>query len=145
MGNWSRWPQCCRHDRHHHPPQPVGRSQRFGFDQGQLRPAPAQILTIAGQGPVDENGQLVHEGDVLAQLALAMSNVETVLAAAGMDLRDVLRMTVYAVDVDAVLRSCTAIRERLSAFGATPPTTLIGVTRLVIPGMDVEIDVTAGR
>lgn len=124
---------------------PIGRSQRFGFDQGQLRPAPAQILTVAGQGPVDENGQLMHEGDVLAQLALAMSNVETVLAAAGMDLGDVLRMTVYAVDVDAVLRSRTAICERLSASGATPPTTFIGVTRLAIPGMDVEIDVTAGR
>lgn len=67
------------------------------------------------------------------------------LAAAGMDLRDVLRMTIYAVDIDAVLRSYTAICERLSASGATPPTTLIGVTRLAIPGMDVEIDVTAGR
>lgn len=65
--------------------------------------------------------------------------------AAGMDLRDVLRMTVYAVDVDAVLRSGAAIGERLTAFGASPPTRLVGVTRLAIPGTAVEIDVVAGR
>ena len=127
------------------PVNQAGRSRRFGSDHAQLRPAPAQILTVAGQGSVAEDGRLMHEDDVFAQLALAMSNVEAVLAAAGMDLGDVLRMTIYAVDVDAVLRSGTAIGERLAACGASPPTTLVGVTRLAVPGMAVEIDVTAGR
>lgn len=127
------------------PVNPAGRSRWFGSDHAQLRSAPAQILTVAGQGSVDEDGRLMHEGDVFAQLALAMSHVEAVLVAAGMDLRDVLRMTVYAVDVDAVLRSGTAIGERLAASGASPPTTLVGVTRLALPGMAVEIDVVAGR
>lgn len=123
----------------------VGRSGWFGSDHAQLRPAPAQILTVAGHGSVDEDGRLVHEDDVFAQLALAMANVEAVLIAAGMDLRDVLRMTVYALDVDAVLRSGAAIDERLSASGASPPTTLVGVTRLAVPGMAVEIGVIAGN
>ena len=124
---------------------PTTWNEPYGFDQAQLRRAPEWVLTVAGQGPVDGNGQLVHEGDVAAQVAQAMANVEIVLAAAGMDLGDVFSMTVYAVDVDAVLAAYGAIGRRLAAYGATPPSTLVGVARLPIPGMTVEITVTAGR
>ncbi|WP_369821711.1 hypothetical protein [Pseudonocardia sp. EC080610-09] len=50
----------------------------------------------------------MHEDDVIAQVALATSHLETVLAHAGMRLRDVLRLTVYAVEVDAPLRAGAA-------------------------------------
>ncbi|MGY1769860.1 RidA family protein [Blastococcus sp. SYSU D00813] len=115
----------------------------FGFDQAQLRPVPARVLTLAGQGPVDESGALLHEGDAAAQLALAVANVEALLAAGGMDWTDVLRLTVYAVDLDAVLAAWDVLGERLGA--ATPPMTLLGVSRLAVPGMAVELEVTAGR
>jgi len=124
---------------------PTSWSEAFGFDQAQARPAPSRLLTLSGQGPVDETGALLHEGDPAAQVALAMTNVETVLAAGGMTFADVLRMTVYAVDVDAVLASYGVIGERLGRAGATPPMTLLGVARLAIPGMLIEIEVTAGR
>jgi enamine deaminase RidA (YjgF/YER057c/UK114 family) len=124
---------------------PTTWSAPFGFDQGQLRTPIGALLTIAGQGPTDENGALLHEGDTCAQLALAMHNVETVLAAGGMDLRDVVRMTVYTTDFDATLAGYGAVVERLAAAGATPPATLVGVTRLSLPGMTVEIEVTAAR
>lgn len=124
---------------------PTTWSSRFGFDQGQLRTDIRQLLTVAGQGPTDEDGALLHEGDTCAQLALAMHNVETVLAAADMDLGNVARMTVYTTDIDATLAGYGAIVERLAAAGATPPATLVGVTRLVLPGMSVEIEVTAAR
>lgn len=124
---------------------PTAWSAALGFDQAQLRPAPSRLLTVSGQGPVDESGALLHEGDPAAQLALAVANVETVLAAAGMDLSDVLRLTVHAVDVDAVLDAWEVLAERLARVGATPPTTLVGVARLALPGMVVGLDVTAGR
>lgn len=120
-------------------------SRDFGYDQGQLRPAPGYLLTAAGQGPVDEDGVLMHEGDVCAQLSLTMRNVEQVLGAGGMTLADVIRMTVYTTDVDATLAAYGAITERLAVAEATPPASLIGVTRLAHPGMAVEIEVTAAR
>ena len=80
-----------------------------------------------------------------SQMALAMANVEDLLAAGGMDLRDVSRLVVYVTDVDAALAAYGAITERLEALDATPPATLVEVTRLALPGMAVEIDATAGR
>ncbi|MGY2130366.1 RidA family protein [Blastococcus sp. SYSU DS0617] len=124
---------------------PVPWSAALGFDQAQLRPAPARLLSVAGQGPVDATGALLHEDDPAAQLALAVENLETVLAAAGLDLSDVLRLTVYATDVDAVLAHSDVLAERLARVGATPPMTLVGVVRLALPGMVVEIEATAGR
>ncbi len=124
---------------------PMSWCAELGYDQAQLRRAPSQLLTVAGQGPVDDNGFLLHEGDVCAQLSLTMRNVETVLAAAGMDLGDVTRMTVYVTDMDAALASWGAVTERLVLAAAAPPITLLGVSRLTIPGMAVQIEVTAAR
>ena len=71
--------------------------------------------------------------------------MEELLALGGMDLGDVLAMTVYTTDVDGVLAGYGAVGARLAAAGATPPATLVGVTQLAIPGMQVEITVSAGR
>lgn len=117
----------------------------LGYDQAQLRRFPERLLTLAGQGSLDESGALLHEGDVTAQLALAMANVEALLGAGGMDLGDVLALTVHTTDVDAALAGYGAVLERLALAGATPPATLVGVTRLAVPGMAVEITVQAGR
>jgi enamine deaminase RidA (YjgF/YER057c/UK114 family) len=115
------------------------------YDQAQLRPAPSQLLTVAGQGSIDADGQVLHADDVTAQLALAMAHVEELLAAGGMDLRDVVRLTIYVTDVDAALAGYGAITERLDAVGASPPATLLEVRRLALPGMAAEIDATAAR
>ncbi len=117
----------------------------FHYDQAQLRPAPTQLLTVAGQGPIDADGQFLHEGDVAAQMSLAVANLEDLLARGGMDLGDVLRLTIYVTDMDAALDAYGSLVERLAAHGATPPATLVEVRRLAIPGMAVEIDATAGR
>ncbi|MCW2748743.1 MAG: Endoribonuclease [Nocardioidaceae bacterium] len=119
--------------------------QTFGQDQGQLRLSPAKILTVSGIGALDENGALLHEGDISAQLSLTMHHLERILESGGMNLHDVLRMTVYSTDVDATIASYDAVSERLRAFGAAPPTTLVGVTRLAIAGMGIQIDASAGR
>ena len=124
---------------------PSSWSSVFRFDQAQLRSTPHQILTLAGQGPVDGDGQLLHPNDPSGQIAAAMDNVTALLAAGGMSLVDVLRMVIYVTDMEAALGGYHAIVERLDAAGASPPATLVEVSRLAIPGMTVEIEITAGR
>lgn len=128
-----------------HHVNPTTWSQAFGYDQGQLRTGVSAILTIAGQGPVDESGRLLHDGDPAAQVALALANVERVLTAAGMELADLAQMRLYVTDIGAALGVHDTVVERLAAAGARPPMTLVEVSRLALPGMTVEIDGIAIR
>jgi enamine deaminase RidA (YjgF/YER057c/UK114 family) len=120
-------------------------AQAIGYDHAQLRPYPRQVLTVSAQASTGPDGALLHEGDVTAQLALAVANLEEILAAAGMTLADVAKLTVYATDVAAVHGAHAALFERLAATGATPPVTLVGVTALAVPGMAVALDALAVR
>ncbi|MFD1812912.1 RidA family protein [Rhodococcus gannanensis] len=117
----------------------------FRFDHAQLRPAPSRILSIAGQASVDADGNVLHEGDMSAQISLAMHNIEEILESAGMTLADVHMLTVYTTDVPATLAAYSALTERLEAADATPPAALVGVTALALPGLAVEIAAQAGR
>ena len=54
-----------------------------------------------------------------------------------------VRLTVYTTDVDLLLRHYGVLASRLGAAGAAPPTTMLGVTRLAIPGQMVELEGTA--
>lgn len=119
---------------------PVRWAEPLGFDQGQLRTGVTSILTIAGQGPVDADGVLLHEGDVAAQLALTLANVAAVLAEAGMTMADVAMLRTYTTDIAATLAVWDTVTEHLGSLGATPPAALIEVGRLSRPGMVVEID-----
>lgn len=119
-------------------------SQALGFDQGQVRTG-ARLLTIAGQGPLDERGLLLHEGDPAAQLALALANVAAVLDGAGMDWPDVAQLRVHTTDLDGLLEVYDTLVDHLGTVGARPPATLVEVTRLPVPGMTVLIDGLAIR
>ena len=124
---------------------PSSWSSAFRYDQAQLRPFPTQLLTLAGQGSITAEGIPVHDGDMAAQIAQAMDNVQELLGLAGMDLRDVLQLTIHVTDMDAALASYGEIVGRLDSDGATPPATLVEVSRLAVPTMLVEITATAGR
>jgi enamine deaminase RidA (YjgF/YER057c/UK114 family) len=117
----------------------------FGFSQAVDVQSPSRILSLAGQGPVDANGQLVHEGDVAAQIDAAMDNVEAVLAAGGLALADVVRLTVFTTDMDAFFAAYGTFAGRLAAGGCAPASSLVGVSRLALPGMAVELEATAVR
>lgn len=120
-------------------------SRALGYDQGQLRAAPRAVLTVAAQGPLDSAGRLVHDGDPAAQLALALANLEAVLAAGGMAPGDLALLRVHTTDMDATLDVWDTLAERLAEVGASPPTTLVGVCALPVPGMTVSIEAVAIR
>lgn len=62
-----------------------------------------------------------------------------------MTLGDVVRLGVFTTDVESLLAHYGVLAGRLGAAGATPATTLLGVTRLAVDGQLVEIDATAVR
>lgn len=122
---------------------PVTWSQEMGFNQGEVVSGETRTLYISGQTAMNEDGRPEHEGDIAAQLALAVDNLEAVLSEAGMSLANLVRLNVYTTDVDVLFPHYGVLAARLGAAGVAPTTTMLGVTRLAIPGQVVELEGTA--
>ena len=118
-------------------------SVKLGYNQAEVIEGATRHLTCAGQTSVDATGAPQHAGDMRAQIALALDNLEAVLADAGMTLGDVTKLGVYATDVDAALQNFDLLGMRFGPHRNTPPMTLLGVTRLALPGLMFEIEATA--
>jgi enamine deaminase RidA (YjgF/YER057c/UK114 family) len=116
-----------------------------GCDQGQRRDAVSTVLTVAGQGPLDEDGRLLHVGDPVAQLLLSFANVGAVLERGGLGWTDVAQLHVYSTDLETLLDCYDAAIEHLEGLDARPPTTFLEVRRLAVRGMTVCIDAVAVR
>lgn len=122
---------------------PVTWSVDMGFNQGELVSGHTRTLYLSGQTAMSGDGRPLHEGDMAAQLALSLDNVEAVLAEAGMTLANLVRLNVHTTDVDLLFRYYGELAGRLGAAGVAPATTMLGVTRLAIPGQLVELEGTA--
>ncbi|WP_374372634.1 RidA family protein [Tabrizicola sp.] len=121
------------------PVNPWPWSLPLGYNQAELIAGATRQLIIAGQTAVDATGAPQHPEDMRAQLSLALDNLEAVLTAADMTLANLTRLTIQATDVDAALRHFDLLGQRLGPAGAAPPMTLLGTTRLALPGLMIEL------
>jgi enamine deaminase RidA (YjgF/YER057c/UK114 family) len=110
------------------PINPVSWSIELGFDQAELIEGHQRLLVCSAQDAMDADGNPQHPGDLAAQLALSLDNLEAVLAAAGMTLANVVRLNFYATDVDELFKQFSRVNER---FGDSRyATTVLGVGQL---------------
>jgi enamine deaminase RidA (YjgF/YER057c/UK114 family) len=122
---------------------PVTWSVAMGFNQGELVSGATRTLYCSGQTAMSGDGEPMHAGDIGAQLALSLDNLEAVLGEAGMSLANLVRLNVYTTDVDLLFPEYGVLASRLAAVGVAPTTTMLGVSRLAIPGQLVELEGTA--
>jgi len=125
------------------PVNPWDWSLKLGYSQALIVTGATRQVICSGQTAVDGTGAAQHPGDMRGQIGLALDNLEAVLAGAGMTLGDVTRLRIYATDVDAALQNFDLLGQRFGPHQNAPPMTLLGVTRLAIPGLLFEIDATA--
>lgn len=118
-------------------------SLNLGYNQAEIIEGAGRQVMIAGQTAMDASGQPQHIGDMRGQIALALDNLATVLAGAGMTLSNVTRLRIYATDVDAALSHFDLLGARFGPAGVAPPMTLLGVSRLAIPPLMFEIEADA--
>ncbi|MBD0839485.1 RidA family protein [Streptomyces sp. TRM68416] len=122
---------------------PVTWSAEMGFNQGEVVSGQTRTLYCSGQTAMDGDGKPRHDGDMAAQLALSIANLEAVLGEAGMTLANLVRLNVYTTDVDLLLRHYGELAGRLGAARVAPTTTMLGVSRLAVPGQMLELEGTA--
>ncbi|MER7429862.1 RidA family protein [Nonomuraea rubra] len=118
-------------------------SVELGYNQGEVVSGHTRTLYCSGQTAMSADGKPQHAGDMAAQLALSLDNLEAVLGEAGMSLANLVRLNVYATDVDRLFEHYGVLAARLGAAGVAPSTTMLGVTRLAIPDLMVELEGTA--
>ena len=101
-----------------------------------------RLVAISGQLSVDDSGELIGDGDGLAQAQQVFANLGRTLHAAGADFENVLRLTVYLTDL-ADLASVWTARETHFGAGPYPASTLVQVAGLAVAGARIEIDALA--
>jgi enamine deaminase RidA (YjgF/YER057c/UK114 family) len=120
----------------------VPKGMELAYEQFHFAPAvrTGNWLRCSGMLGTDEKFQAVE--DVEAQFVAAFENVKSVLAAAGLELSDVVELTTFHVGLREHLGTFMKVKDRYLAE-PYPAWTAIGVVELAVPGALVEIRVTA--
>ncbi len=118
-------------------------SLKVGYNQAEILEGASRQLNCAGQTAVNAEGQAQHPKDMRKQITLALDNLESVLSAADMNLANVTQVRIYTTDVDEAMKHFDVLGARFGPLGATPPMTLLGITRLAIADLMFEIEATA--
>jgi len=102
-----------------------------------------RAVFTAGACPLDANGATVALGDVAGQTRQVLANLRSTLAAAGFELSDVVKSTVYVASTRRADLSAAwdVVREAFGDHDA--PSTLLGVTVLGWEGQLVEVEAVA--
>jgi enamine deaminase RidA (YjgF/YER057c/UK114 family) len=107
----------------------------------------SRLVFIAGQVARDADGGKVGEGDLAAQVEQCYLNLGTALAEVGGSFDDVVKLTVYVVDLapDKMPLFAEGVARAAAKLGITPaaPLTGIGVAALAEPDLLVEVEATA--
>ena len=107
--------------------EPSALAPKPGYSQVMLCES-GTLAFIAGQLPEDEQGQLVGEGNIQAQMAQVFKNTEIALASVGCGFEHIAKFTLYMRDLSqiAVFRE---VRDRYIQPGQPPACTSLEVSR----------------
>lgn len=123
-------------------PRPLGKYSHISI-------APAsELVSIAGQLGVQEDGKLPGDGAFDAQAQQAFHNIMVALKQADCGPADVLKFTTYlrhADDIEPFMEARNRVFADMYPDGVYPPNTLLIVQRLVEDRFRVEIEALAAR
>ena len=121
------------------------------MDQGELVEGLTRYLHFSGQISVEPDTSaemgiaIKHAGDIRGQMQLSLANVDAVLQNAGMNRSNILSLRFFTTDIDGFLENYDVYSEWIQVAGTRPPQSLLGVNRLALPELLVEIEAVAGE
>ena len=103
----------------------------------------ARTVYVSGQVALDAAGSLVGPGDVRAQAQQVFANLQAALAAAGASFADVVKITIFALDIAAALPAIREVRDQHVNRDQPPASTAVEVRRLAREEFLLEIEAIA--
>ena len=98
-------------------------------------------IYISGQTALDEEGNLVGPGDIVAQSRQAYENMKRILEAAGATMRDIVKLNYFCKDLREIPKAAGVYREY---FGDHyPANTAVQISNLWEPGFLLEVEAVA--
>ena len=101
-----------------------------------------QFVYVTGTTATNEQGEIVGQGDAFAQAVQALKNIERALGKAGAAMKDVVRTRLFVTNIE---RDWQEVGRAHHMFfkDILPATTMVEVSKLIIPEMLVEIEADA--
>jgi enamine deaminase RidA (YjgF/YER057c/UK114 family) len=129
--------------RHIEPLNPSSLAKPAGFSHAYATQG-GRLILIAGQVAKDQAGSVVGQGDLVVQFRQVCENLRAVVSAGGGQMSDIVKLTIYVLDV-------ADYKGRLKAIGAVyreyfgrhyPAMTLVGARDLfdAAEGCLIEIE-----
>ena len=118
-------------------------SERAPYADAAVADRPSRWVFTAGACPLDEQGAVVAAGDVAGQAEQVMANLRSALAAAGAQLTDVVKTTVYVASAQRqdLVAAWEVVHRHFENHEA--PSTLLGVAVLGYRDQLVEVEAVA--
>jgi 2-iminobutanoate/2-iminopropanoate deaminase len=99
------------------------------------------MILLAGQIAMDAEGKPVAPDDIAEQTRHIFESIKTLLEEAGATIDDVVKAQLFLTDVDK-FPEVSAVRNEYFAE-ARPVSTLVEISRTVVEGCDLEVEVMA--
>lgn len=116
---------------------------RVGFSQAASAKNAKRMLFLSGVGSEEEmQGTVQHPGDFDAQCKDAWASIKKILEREGGSVKNIVRVVTYVTDPRS-LRANNACKKAALGDGPYPPHTFLNVSQLALPGMLIEVEVTA--
>lgn len=128
---------------------PVDWSLAYCMDQGEIVEGATKHLRCSGQISVDPASDtelgiaVVAPNDLRGQMEHTFRNIDSVLEKAEMGRGNIVSLRFFTTDIDGFLANYDVYAEWIAPAGTCPPQSLIGVNRLVLPELMVEIEIEA--
>lgn len=122
---------------------PDGLSKNPAFTQVVTTQGKGKTIYIGGQDAVNAQREIIGKGDLGAQTEQVMKNLQTALSACGASFENLVKITIYIVQGQDLMRGFQASQKYLGSLKNPPAISGLFVSALANPDFLVEIDAVA--